>query len=52
MKKINKNSNSVNKSLKVIFTNPPTEEKAIEIIKKISETISKTLSDKLIELED
>lgn len=52
MKTKNKNSNLVNKSLKVIITNPPTEEKAVEMIKKISESISKTLSDKLIELEE
>ena len=43
-------SNLINKSLKVIITNPPNKVEAIEMIKKISEKLSKNLSDKLIEL--
>jgi len=45
-------SNLINKSLKVIITNPPNKVEAIEMIKKISEKLSKNLSDKLIELEE
>lgn len=45
-------SNSVDKSLKVIVTNLPTDEQAKKIIKKISDKISKTLSGKLNELEE
>lgn len=52
MKKKTENSNSVGKSLKVVITNEPSDEKAKEIIKKISDKISQTLSGNLIELEE
>lgn len=52
MKENKRNSNSVNKSLKVIITNPPTKEEAKELIKKVSRIISNLYSQKTNELEE
>lgn len=52
MKNKAENSNSVDKSLKVVITNQPTKEKAKEIIKKISDKMNESLSGELIELEE
>lgn len=52
MKNKTEKSNSVNKSLKVVITNQPSEQKAKEIIKKISDKINKSLSGNFIELEE
>lgn len=52
MKENKKNSNSVNKSLKVIITNPPTDKDAKEIIKKISRSICDLYSQNFNELEE
>lgn len=46
------NSNSVNKSLKVVVTNPPSKEEAKELIKNISRIISNLYSQKINELEE
>mgnify|MGYP007084607044 CR=1 FL=1 len=52
MKENKRNSNSVNKSLKVIITNPPSKEEAKELIKKVSRIISNLYSQKTNELEE
>lgn len=49
--KIKKN-NSIDKSLKVVVINPPTEKLAVETITRISNKISKFLSSKLNESEE
>ncbi len=52
MKENKRNSDSVNNSLKVVITNPPTKEKAKELIKKVSRIISNLYSQKINELEE
>ena len=52
MKEDKKSSNSVNKSLKVIIINPPTDKDAKEIIIKISRSICNLYSQNFNELEE
>ena len=52
MKENKRSSDSVNNSLKVVITNPPTKEKAKELIKKVSRIISNLYSQKINELEE
>ena len=46
------NSNSVNKSLRVVIINPPTKNEAEKLIKKISRSICSLYSQRLNELEE